>query len=591
MQSAYIASSVGIFLWVCGTYKPVMAPPASDLGRSTGDAGDDDIVAQTSDESEKSFVVASDAAISSGVQSGPCFSVPGRVMMWANVIRLDGSAWGQPIGQVMEHVSWEVCSDHPIKQRIKGTSALLACTMAEATHRLLDDYLSKGTYPWIAAEPHNLLDMCRRKGEAFVRGVLQKISNQHGVPVVNGQLSEEQTKPLVRWWREQGGGDHGLSPHRMAKLLRRGLCVGTLWACPWYYLSDVSRKDAVVYRSGCGRSQAARAESKRLHGHKVGPRTVLCLAYRRCGDQMHVLVWDNHSDAGILLWVDIEELYTLYALGVPEPTFEALGMLKPGITTQINWSPPAWRLFRSILRGGSMWPNKFQLRLWKVGKPIGRSVRSKIWEVCRPIKQRKKATCALVACAVAVEAMHRRRGRGRLFPVAEAEAHKQLLEECQSKGIWTPDKGAYVGDVLKMIRELGGVPTTNRGQRLPLPWSQKHTVAGLSSDSVAKLLDDNGPCVGTLWTCPWYYYFFATSHNDVLVYQGCGRSEDYRKEGKDLYPGEVGSHAVVCIGYRLCGNQMHLLVLDNYTDIGPRRWVDVEEFDELHTVSMEGPSS
>ncbi|KAL6606467.1 hypothetical protein ACP70R_042120 [Stipagrostis hirtigluma subsp. patula] len=362
-----------------------MAPPASDLGRSTGDAvftSDDDIVAQTSDESEKSIVVASDAAISSGVQSVSCLCDLERITMWNNVNQLDGSTWGEPIGQ-----------------RIKGTPALLACVMAETTRLLLHEYLSKGTF-WIAAEPHNVLEVCRRKGicgNALVRRVLHRISNQHG-------------KSCQR--------DHG--------------------------------------------------------------------------DEMH----------------------------------------------------------------------------------------------------RGEATCALVACAVAVEAMHRRLyerkyGQG-TFLLEAAEPHKQLLHECRSKGIWTPAKGAYVGHVLKMIEKVG-VPTTNNGQPLPPPRPEKYTVAELSKGEVAELLDDNGPCVGTLWTCPWYYYFTATSHNDLLVYRGCGRSKDDREESERLYPGEVSSHAVVCIGYRFYDDQMHLLVLDNHTNFGPRRWVDVEEFDELHTVSTEAP--
>jgi hypothetical protein len=54
----------------------------------------------------------------------------------------------------------------------------------------------------------------------------------------------------------------------------------------------------------------------------------------------------------------------------------------------------------------------------------------------------------------------------------------------------------------------------------------------------------------------------------------------------------VGWHAVVCYGYRFRGGRMHVLVLDNHTPRGPRRWVHVEEFDRMYALtSLRAPTS
>lgn len=206
-------------------------------------------------------------------------------------------------------------------------------------------------------------------------------------------------------------------------------------------------------------------------------------------------------------------------------------------------------------------------------------------------------TCALVACTVCVEAVHRLdhqlHGEGTFQH--RARLPYKLLAECLRDGIWMPDEGANVGAVLTKIQHMGGVPTTAAAPAtapcaLPLRSWQKHSGGGLSPQRVAALLESHGPCVGVLWVCPWYHHFDA-GRDDALVYRGCGRSEDDRRESWRLYrhKGGVGSHAVVCIGYRFCGEQMHVLVRDNHDAAanGPQRWIDVEEIDTIYTLSVQ----
>ncbi|KAL6606395.1 hypothetical protein ACP70R_042048 [Stipagrostis hirtigluma subsp. patula] len=215
-------------------------------------------------------------------------------------------------------------------------------------------------------------------------------------------------------------------------------------------------------------------------------------------------------------------------------------------------------------------------------QPIGAVKQHNSWEAYlgRPMEQTVPGTCALVACTVCVEAMHRYEyetyhgGGGAMgtFPWTAAEPD-ELLGACRDDGIWTASEGAYVGDVLTKIQELGGVRTTSAPKSdvaagvLPLRSWQEHRWDddghGLSPERVARLLDCRGPCVGTVTSTP-----AATT-------------------SRRLYGGEVGLHAVVCFAYRVCGDQMHVLVLDNHTSTGPRRWVDVEELDALYTMDVE----
>ncbi|KAL6589840.1 hypothetical protein ACP70R_050199 [Stipagrostis hirtigluma subsp. patula] len=243
------------------------------------------------------------------------------------------------------------------------------------------------------------------------------------------------------------------------------------------------------------------------------------------------------------------------------------------------------------------WPNTFRLDWTALGQPIGPVTEQRIsWvaNVVRPMKQPKQDTCALVACTVAVEAMHRLvYGEGRAFRW-KAAVPEHLLGACKRNNIWRPGTGAPVEEVLDKIRQLSGVPVVTNNPatksnpamrpRLPLPlgsW-EVHRLGDDDLRSVAELLR-RGPCVATLWTCPWYQRFNASLDGGAWVYRGCGRSQAFRDECERLYGEQVGFHAVVCFGYRLCGDQMHVLVLDNHDDTGPWRWVDVKELHALYT--------
>lgn len=164
----------------------------------------------------------------------------------------------------------------------------------------------------------------------------------------------------------------------------------------------------------------------------------------------------------------------------------------------------------------------------------------------------------------------------------------QLRRACERKGIWKSESGggASVGDVLTKIQELGGVRTTLAEGLMPLrEWEEHSDSLTLTPELVAALVDQ-GPCVGRLWTCPWYSCFKATNN---WVYRGCGRDQGLRDECKRLYDGQVmGSHAVLCLEYRILANgEMHVLVSDNHDDNGPERWIHVEEFDAIFTLKVD----
>ncbi|KAG2581324.1 hypothetical protein PVAP13_6KG240300 [Panicum virgatum] len=213
-------------------------------------------------------------------------------------------------------------------------------------------------------------------------------------------------------------------------------------------------------------------------------------------------------------------------------------------------------------------------------------------------------TCALVACTVCVEAKHRLEyeklhGAGTFKCRAAPAAPYRLLIACRLDGTWMPGEGACVGAVLTKIQQMGGVPAAPAPCVLPLRSWQEHRWddgfdGGLSPEcGLAALLKTHGPCVGVLWVCPWYHYFDAADGDDALVYRGCGRSEEDREQSMELYGDETGWHAVVCFGYRICGEQMHVLVRDNHDAAanGPQRWVDVEEIDTLYTLGVQALTS
>lgn len=139
---------------------------------------------------------------------------------------------------------------------------------------------------------------------------------------------------------------------------------------------------------------------------------------------------------------------------------------------------------------------------------------------------------------------------------------------------------------------MGVKTASGEGQQevMTLGMYKKHSADSgdeLTKERVAELLDQ-GPCVGRLFACPWYSCFDATK-NDNWVYRGCGRDKVTREDCKSRYPHEImGSHAVVCFAYRKCENgELHVCVLDNHTDSGPERWVDVEELDALYTLKVD----
>ena len=53
-----------------------------------------------------------------------------------------------------------------------------------------------------------------------------------------------------------------------------------------------------------------------LFDGQAGWHAVVCFGYRFRGDQMHVLVLDNHDATGPRRWIHVKELHTLYTLSV-----------------------------------------------------------------------------------------------------------------------------------------------------------------------------------------------------------------------------------------------------------------------------------
>jgi hypothetical protein len=214
-------------------------------------------------------------------------------------------------------------------------------------------------------------------------------------------------------------------------------------------------------------------------------------------------------------------------------------------------------------------------------------------------------TCALVTCTVAVEAVNRfvydkEHGEG-TFPYRAAPP-SNLLEACLTDGIWKPVVGADVGQVLAKIQDMGGVPAaattsapTPVPRTLPLGAWQGHrwdddgsATGGFSPERVAALLSYYGPCIGLLWTSPSYHLLDADRDGRKVYTSGyAGAASANRRKLEERYPGKVGSHAVVCFGFRRGGK--HVLVLDNQKPTGPRRWVNVKEFRTLYTLSVPAP--
>lgn len=207
-----------------------------------------------------------------------------------------------------------------------------------------------------------------------------------------------------------------------------------------------------------------------------------------------------------------------------------------------------------------------------------------------------------MASTMAIEGKHKQvyesfHGAGK-FPddwKAAEGWYDKLLNACKREGSWKEgeEEGAVMDDVLKKTKNLGGVLTTistldleQEGLLLELRKWEKHSGDGLTPERVAELLDQ-GPCIGRLWICPRYFHFDAAKNNDQ-VYRGCGRDKGDRAKSKRRYGNrQNGSHVVVCFQYRFCGEQMHVLVLDNHEEDGPERWIHAEELDALFTLKVD----
>jgi len=146
----------------------------------------------------------------------------------------------------------------------------------------------------------------------------------------------------------------------------------------------------------------------------------------------------------------------------------------------------------------------FRCDFSKFWKPIGPVIRHNSWEAYMgfPMVQTVENTCTLVACSVCVEAMHRVDYEtwhvAGTFP-CRAAAPRKLRRACYRDGIWAPKDGANVDLVLKKLRELGGVRTTNAPAPAPfvLPvrsWQGYHEP---TLECVERLLD-HGPCIGSV---------------------------------------------------------------------------------------------
>ncbi|CAO2176616.1 unnamed protein product, partial [Urochloa humidicola] len=144
------------------------------------------------------------------------------------------------------------------------------------------------------------------------------------------------------------------------------------------------------------------------------------------------------------------------------------------------WCLAQWLEFRNFRESQKIqtlayyyWPETFYLDLKALDKlvPVVVTRREKSWRYCmgRPMKQPEEwpGTCAICASIVWVEALHRFQylepvGPGKEFPYTLVldKAFSELLEACRVDGIWMPCKGAYVGSVLDMIQQIGGVLAT-----------------------------------------------------------------------------------------------------------------------------------
>lgn len=148
---------------------------------------------------------------------------------------------------------------------------------------------------------------------------------------------------------------------------------------------------------------------------------------------------------------------------------------------------------------------------------------------------------------------------------------------------------------MQMIQRLGGVRTTNAPTPapsfLPLHSWQLHKWDignGLTEERVIELLDTRGPFVGTLWVCPWYHLFDVAEDNDLVYRSGCARNKALQEFSESCFgKGLVGLHSVLCFEYRVREGELEVLLLDNHTPTGPKRWIWFYELEEVHTIRVE----
>lgn len=212
-------------------------------------------------------------------------------------------------------------------------------------------------------------------------------------------------------------------------------------------------------------------------------------------------------------------------------------------------------------------------------------------------------SCAPVALTVCLKAVHRMvyesiHGPG-TFPF-RAAAPEELLRRCSKERyrngdkrkmqkVW--DKGCKdIEKMMDVLVKMGGAPTT-QGKRLPLKgWeAYYHSNGSLTPELAARLIYSRGPCVGVIFCTEEYEDIDASSKDKNInkVYRGCPRWMRRTLVGLDDDGDQVGYHAVVCYAYRRRHNELQILILDNYSEDGPSRWISFREFDELFVLEVD----
>uniref|UniRef100_A0A0D9WX30 Uncharacterized protein n=1 Tax=Leersia perrieri TaxID=77586 RepID=A0A0D9WX30_9ORYZ len=211
-----------------------------------------------------------------------------------------------------------------------------------------------------------------------------------------------------------------------------------------------------------------------------------------------------------------------------------------------------------------------------------------------PMIQTIPGTCAIVASAVCIEALHRLEwerlhGPG-TFP-CRAAAPRKLRRACKQTNppIWNPKDGLQkIPLLLKKIMELGGIPMTNAPPPAPflLPlksWKMYRRDGSLTPERAAHILRTHGPYIGILWVSL-LYPFIDASVDDQMVYRfwfppHLRRISDYLLM-QYLFAGRLKDKDLDDLLTKI-------LVLDNHTDTGPSRWIRFEELDKIYVLRVD----